>query len=126
MCTQQASLALPVRPTGIDPGASARKGDDVRILVIEDEARIANDIRESLNAAGYVSEVSRDGEDGWYIAAIANPSMPFLDLGLPVLDGITILKRWRSAGRAMPVIILTARDGWRRRSMASMPARTIT
>ncbi len=113
MSTQQASLALPVRPTGIDPGASARKGDDVRILVIEDEARIANDIRESLNAAGYVSEVSRDGEDGWYRGDSESFDAVVLDLGLPVLDGITILKRWRSAGRAMPVIILTARDGWR-------------
>ncbi len=84
----------------------------MRILVIEDEARIAEDVRESLAAAGYIAEVSRDGEDGWFRGDSESFDAVVLDLGLPVLDGITILKRWRKAGRFMPVIILTARDGW--------------
>ncbi len=69
----------------------------MRILVIEDEARIANDIRDSLNNAGYVAEVSREGEDGWFRGDSESFDAVVLDLGLPVLDGITIL----SAG-AMP------------------------
>ncbi len=97
---------------GTASAKDVRKGERVRILVIEDETRIADDIRESLVAAGYVAEVSRDGEDGWFRGDSESFDAVVLDLGLPVLDGITILKRWRKAGRFMPVIILTARDGW--------------
>lgn len=113
MTASQATLISPDRLTTTLPATGLRKGDGVRILVIEDEARIANDIRDSLNAAGYVAEVSRDGEDGWFRGDSESFDAVVLDLGLPVLDGITILKRWRNAGRTMPVIILTARDGWR-------------
>lgn len=85
----------------------------MRILVVEDEPRIADDIRESLQAAGYIAEVARDGEDGWFRGDSEVFDAVVLDLGLPVMDGVTILKRWRGAERTMPVIILTARDGWR-------------
>lgn len=85
----------------------------MRILIVEDEAKIGNDIRESLNAAGYVAEIAREGEDGWFRGDSENFDAVVLDLGLPVIDGLTILRRWRTAGRKMPVIILTARDGWR-------------
>ncbi|KAA2237526.1 response regulator transcription factor [Salinarimonas soli] len=85
----------------------------MRILVVEDERRIAADVARSLDAAGFVAEVAHDGEDGWF----RGDSEPFdaavLDLGLPRLDGVSVLKRWRAAGRPLPVLILTARDGWR-------------
>ncbi len=113
MTASQANLFSSDRLTATLSATGLRKGEDVRILVIEDEARIANDIRDSLNNAGYVAEVSRDGEDGWFRGDSESFDAVVLDLGLPVLDGITILKRWRHAGRTMPVIILTARDGWR-------------
>lgn len=113
MTAPQASLVAEDQSAKTLPVPGLRKRDDVRILVIEDEPRIANDIRESLLAAGYVAEVARDGEDGWFRGDSESFDAAVLDLGLPVLDGITILKRWRNAGRTMPVIILTARDGWR-------------
>ncbi|CAN1499558.1 OmpR Response regulators consisting of a CheY-like receiver domain and a winged-helix DNA-binding domain [Rhabdaerophilaceae bacterium] len=113
MTGPQAILVPLARLTTALPVSGLRKGEDVRILVIEDEARIANDIRDSLNAVGYVAEVSRDGEDGWFRGDSESFDAVVLDLGLPVLDGVTILKRWRNAGRTMPVIILTARDSWR-------------
>lgn len=87
----------------------------MRILVVEDERRIVADLREALSGAGYVVETSRDGEDGWFRGDSEDFDAVVLDLGLPVVDGLTVLKRWRKAGRRMPVIILTARDGWRER-----------
>ncbi|MCZ8315834.1 response regulator transcription factor [Phreatobacter sp.] len=85
----------------------------MRILVIEDEVHIARDIRDSLVDAGYLADLARDGEDGWYRGDSETFDAVVLDLGLPVLDGLTILRRWRRSGRMMPVVILTARDGWR-------------
>lgn len=85
----------------------------MRILVIEDEPQIARDICDSLVAAGYVADLSRDGEDGWFRGDTENFDAVVLDLGLPVLDGLTVLRRWRRSERMMPVVILTARDSWR-------------
>jgi DNA-binding response OmpR family regulator len=85
----------------------------MRILVIEDERRIAEDIVRGLTSAGYLAETTADGEDGWFRGAHEDFDAIVLDLGLPVMDGLTILKRWRAAGRRIPVIVLTARDGWR-------------
>src|SRR5690606_21473420 len=62
--------------------------------------------------AGYAVDVSHDGEDGHFLGDTEPYDAVVLDLGLPVLDGVTVLKRWRAAGRNMPVLILTARDGW--------------
>jgi two-component system, OmpR family, response regulator len=84
----------------------------LRILVIEDERRIADDIVRSLQRAGYVAEHSADGEDGWFRADTETFDAVVLDLGLPLIDGLTVLKRWRATGRLMPVIVLTARDSW--------------
>src|SRR5260370_10331939 len=85
----------------------------MRILVVEDEKRIAADLQRGLSQAGYVVDVAHDGEDGWFRGDSEDYDAVVLDLGLPRIDGVTILKRWRAAGRAHPVIILTARDGWR-------------
>lgn len=85
----------------------------MRVLVIEDERRIAADVTEALSAAGFVVETSSDGEDGWFRADSEDFDIVVLDLGLPVMDGLTVLRKWRAAGRRMPVLLLTARDGWR-------------
>ena len=84
----------------------------MRILLIEDEARIAADIKVTLEAAGYVVDISSDGEDAWFRGDTEDYDLVVLDLGLPRMDGLSILKRWRAAGRRMPVLVLTARGAW--------------
>jgi DNA-binding response OmpR family regulator len=87
----------------------------MRILLIEDEARIAADIKVTLEAAGYVVDISSDGEDAWFRGDTEDYDLVVLDLGLPKMDGLSILKRWRAAGRRMPVLVLTARGAWAER-----------
>jgi DNA-binding response OmpR family regulator len=85
----------------------------VRILVVEDEARIAADIRAGLERASYVVDVVGDGDTAWFQGETQSYDAIVLDLGLPHLDGLSVLKRLRGAGIATPVLILTARTGWR-------------
>jgi len=85
----------------------------MRILVVEDEPRIAADIRSGLEEANYAVDMARDGEDAWFKGETEDYDAIVLDLGLPRLDGLSVLKRLRAAGIATPVLILTARDGWR-------------
>ncbi len=85
----------------------------MRVLVVEDEPRIAGDVIGGLKAAGYVGELSIDGEDGWFRGDSETFDAVVLDIGLPLLDGLTVLRRWRAAGRPFPVLLLTARDDWR-------------
>ncbi len=87
----------------------------MRVLIVEDEQRISTDIRDAVNGSGYVAEVVSDGEEAWFRGSTGNYSAIILDLGLPKLDGLTILKRWRQEGLATPVIILTARGTWAER-----------
>jgi len=84
----------------------------MRILIVEDDARILDDIAQALRGAGYVCDVATDGEDAWFKGDTEPYDLVVLDLGLPQLDGLTVLKRWRGAGRSMPVLILTARGSW--------------
>lgn len=84
----------------------------MRILVVEDEPAIAADIAAALARAGYVVEAVADGEEAWFRAETADYDAIVLDLGLPRLDGISVLKRLRAAGVATPVLILTARASW--------------
>jgi two-component system, OmpR family, response regulator len=84
----------------------------MRILIVEDEERIASDIAESVNAGGYVSEIVADGEKAWFQGGTENYGAIILDLGLPNIDGLTILKRWRQEGVITPVLVLTARGSW--------------
>jgi two-component system OmpR family response regulator len=84
----------------------------MRILVVEDEATLAAQLRQALADEGYTSEHSPDGRDAWYRGEVETFDAVVLDLGLPEIDGLTVLKRWRAAGRRMPVLILTARDNW--------------
>jgi DNA-binding response OmpR family regulator len=84
----------------------------MRVLIVEDEARIAEDLAEAVNSGGYVAEISTDGEDAWFRGGTENYSAIILDLGLPKIDGLTILKRWRKEGVSTPVLVLTARGAW--------------
>jgi two-component system OmpR family response regulator len=84
----------------------------MRVLVVEDDGDLARQLRDCLIDAGYVIDVAPDGEEGHYLDANESYDAVVLDLGLPVIDGITVLERWRREGRRMPVLILTARDRW--------------
>ncbi len=85
----------------------------MRILVVEDEPRIAADIRSGLEGASYAVDTAHDGEEAWFRGETEDYDAIVLDLGLPRLDGLSVLKRLRGAGVSTPVLILTARDGWR-------------
>lgn len=87
----------------------------MRLLLVEDDRRIAADIASALAAAGYVVETVRDGEEAWFLGDTEDYGAVILDLGLPGMDGLAVLKRWRSNGRHMPVLILTARASWAER-----------
>lgn len=84
----------------------------MRILVVEDEPRIQGDIHKALTDNGYVVELAYNGEDAWYLGDTQHYDLVVLDLGLPELDGLTVLKRWRANGQQMPVLVLTARGSW--------------
>jgi two-component system, OmpR family, response regulator len=87
----------------------------LRILVIEDDRRIRGDITATLEAAGYVVDTAEDGEDGWHLGDTETYGAAILDLGLPQMDGLTVLKKWRAAGKPLPVLVLTARGTWSER-----------
>ena len=87
----------------------------MRILAVEDDARIAASLKKSLTAAGYLVELCGDGEEAWFRGDTEDFDLVLLDLGLPKLDGLSVLKRWRANGRDMPVLILTARGAWQER-----------
>ena len=86
----------------------------MRVLVVEDEPTIAAQLAEALRNAGYAVDAASNGIDAYFLGEDGN--QPFdavvLDLGLPQMDGLTVLRKWRGAGRTMPVLILTARDNW--------------
>jgi DNA-binding response OmpR family regulator len=84
----------------------------MRILVVEDEPVIAAGITAALAASGYQTRLASDGEDAWFIGDTEDFDVVVLDLGLPKMDGLAVLKRWRSSGRHMPVLVLTARGTW--------------
>jgi DNA-binding response OmpR family regulator len=87
----------------------------MRVLVVEDEARIAADLRAALTEAGFLVEVVGDGETAWFKGSTEDYDLVVLDLGLPALDGLSVLKRWRAEDRRMPVLVLTARGAWAER-----------
>ncbi|NBB51398.1 response regulator [Rhizobium sp. CRIBSB] len=87
----------------------------MRILLIEDDPRIARDVTTHLERDGYVVVHETDGEAGWFTGDEEEFAAVVLDLGLPGMDGLAVLKRWRNAGRRMPVLVLTARGNWQER-----------
>ena len=84
----------------------------MRILLVEDETTLAAQLQVALTSVGYAVDVSHDGRDALYRGEVDPVDAVVLDLGLPGLDGLTVLRRWRAMGRTMPVLILTARDQW--------------
>jgi len=84
----------------------------MRILVVEDEPTLAAQLRQSLADAGYAVDVADNGKDAHFLGEVEPFDAVILDLGLPQMDGLTVLGKWRAAGRTMPVLILTVRDDW--------------
>ena len=84
----------------------------MRILIVEDEPTLGQQLKSTLEGAGYAVDLSVDGEDGHYMGSTENYDAVILDLGLPEIDGLTVLDRWRKEGKRMPVLVLTARDSW--------------
>jgi DNA-binding response OmpR family regulator len=87
----------------------------MRVLIVEDDDRIAEALCSPLSKAGFAVERESDGEVAWFRGDTESFDAIVLDLGLPQIDGLTILKRWRKAGRLAPVLILTARGQWEER-----------
>lgn len=87
----------------------------MKILVVEDELEIARDISMSLGEAGFAVRSCDNGEDAWFLGSTELYDAIVLDLGLPRLDGLSVLKRWREEDLATPIIILTARGSWTER-----------
>jgi two-component system OmpR family response regulator len=87
----------------------------MKVLVVDDEPRIAGEIATALAAAGIAVDVVRDGEEAWFKGDTEAYDAAILDLGLPKLDGLTVLERWRAAGARFPVLVLTARGAWTER-----------
>ena len=84
----------------------------MKVLIVEDEARIAKQLTAALTAAGYAVDCAADGARGEYLGQTERYDAVVLDLGLPKIDGLTLLRRWREAGVTMPVLVLTARGSW--------------
>lgn len=84
----------------------------MRMLVVEDEPTLAAQLADALRHAGYTVDTAADGATAHYMGEVETYDVVVLDLGLPVMDGLTVLKQWRAGGQGMPVLILTARDNW--------------
>jgi two-component system OmpR family response regulator len=99
-----------VRPAGRT--LPKEEGLPMRILVVEDDVNLNRQLTDTLKEAGYVVDQAFDGEEGHYLGEGEPYDAVILDIGLPVIDGVTVLEKWRGAGKVMPVLILTARDRW--------------
>ena len=84
----------------------------MRLLVVEDDPDLRRQLTAALADAGYAVDAAKDGEEGHYLGDTEPYDAVVLDLGLPIIDGVSVLEKWRRAGRKMPVLILTARDRW--------------
>lgn len=87
----------------------------MRALIVEDDVRIAELVATALSAAGFRTETVNDGDSAWFQGGTEDYDLVILDLGLPRLDGLTLLKRWRGEGRSFPILILSARGTWSER-----------
>jgi two-component system OmpR family response regulator len=98
------------RSGAIQVGLGQNRG--MRVLVVEDEALLARQIESALAAAGYAVDAAVDGDRADFLVSTETYDAVLLDLGLPKVDGLTLLRRWREAGKAVPVLVLTARGSW--------------
>ncbi len=84
----------------------------MRVLIVEDEPNLRSQLQATLEGAGYAVDTAGDGEEGLYLGQTEAYDAIVLDLGLPEIDGLTVLDRWRKDGKTTPVLVLTARDSW--------------
>ncbi|MEQ1902187.1 MAG: response regulator transcription factor [Devosia sp.] len=84
----------------------------MRILVVEDDTNLNRQIKDALTEGGYAVDVAFDGEEGQFLGDTEPYDAVVLDIGLPQMDGLSVLEEWRRAGKTMPVLLLTARDRW--------------
>lgn len=84
----------------------------MRVLIVEDEPNLRQQLHATLTGAGYAVDQAADGEEGLFLGSTEEYDAIILDLGLPEIDGLTVLDRWRRDGRTTPVLVLTARDSW--------------
>lgn len=85
----------------------------MRILVVEDNREVARQIRVALEQELFVVDVSHDGEEAWFLGDTEPYDAILLDIGLPKMDGLSLLQKWRESSNEVPVLILTSRDTWR-------------
>ena len=84
----------------------------MRVLIVEDDPNLNRQLANALKGAGYVVDSALDGEQGHFLGETSELDAVVLDLGLPAMSGMDVLRKWRAAGKSMPVLILTARDMW--------------
>ncbi|RUT30987.1 response regulator transcription factor [Arsenicitalea aurantiaca] len=84
----------------------------MRLLVVEDDTNLNRQLKDALTDAGYAVDVAFDGEEGHFLGDTEPYDAVVLDIGLPQMDGLSVLEEWRRAGKTMPVLLLTARDRW--------------
>lgn len=84
----------------------------MRIMIVEDDPDVGEDLVRALSEAGFIAELVSRGDQAWFLGDTEDYAAVILDLGLPRLDGLSVLRRWRKAGRAFPVLILTTRGDW--------------
>ncbi|ODT72125.1 MAG: DNA-binding response regulator [Pelagibacterium sp. SCN 63-23] len=84
----------------------------MRILVVEDDTNLNRQLKDALTEAGYAVDVAFDGEEGHFLGDTEPYDAVVLDIGLPQMDGLSVLEEWRRAGKSTPVLLLTARDRW--------------
>ncbi|HEY7799687.1 MAG TPA: response regulator transcription factor [Hyphomonadaceae bacterium] len=84
----------------------------MRVLVVEDDPDLGRQLTDALTQAGYAVDLAPDGEEGHFLGDTEPYDAAVLDLGLPKMDGVRVLEKWRAAGKDLPVLILTARDRW--------------
>src|SRR6266704_2047880 len=101
-----------MRPAARSSKPADREEFPLRLLVIEDDPDLNRQLATALTDAGYVVDRAFDGEEGHYLGETEPYDAVILDIGLPKMDGISVIEAWRRAGRAMPVLMLTARDRW--------------
>src|SRR6266480_1194244 len=104
-------------PCGWTPGTGwfnrrAKKREGMRVLVVEDEAALRDSLKERLAAAGFTVDVARDGNEGLFAGLEYPLDVAIVDLGLPNLPGLEVIRRLRAARKTFPILILTARDNW--------------
>ena len=85
----------------------------MRILIVEDNHEVARQLKAALEQELFVVEIAHDGEEAWFLGDTEAYDAVILDLGLPKLDGMSLLQKWRSSGNKVPVLVLTCRDTWR-------------